>query len=141
MPNIAETLGIDGPLTPELGAALAAGRIREAAATMLMYHCSSCKNAFDEETVEAVLKRAAANTHGGTITPELEAIAGETTVEREIAMRLARIYDEADAVLKYQCQTCKGAFDEETVEAVLKRAAANTHGGAVTPELEAIAAR
>jgi DNA-directed RNA polymerase subunit RPC12/RpoP len=141
MSNIAETLGIDGPLTPELGQALAAARIREAAATMLMYHCSSCKNAFDEETVEGVIKRAAANTHGGAITPELEAIAGEPGVERSIALSLARLYDEADAVLKYQCSTCKGAFDEETVEGVIKRAAANTHGSAITPELELAGSR
>jgi DNA-directed RNA polymerase subunit RPC12/RpoP len=141
MPNVAETLGIDGPLTPELGQALAAARIREAAATMLMYHCSSCKNAFDEETVEGVLKRAAANTHGSAITPELEAVAGDMTAERQIALSIARIYDNADAMLKYQCSTCKGAFDEETVEGVLKRAAANSHGSAITPELELVASK
>ena len=139
MPTVAETLGTDGPLTPELGAALSAARIREMARTMLVYHCSTCKGAFDEETVEGVLKRAAANTHGGAITPELEAASEPTGIDREIALRLAKIYDEADAVLKYQCSTCKGAFDEETVEGVLKRAAANTHGEAITPELEVLA--
>ena len=75
MPNIAETLGTDGPITPELAAALSAARIREAAERMLVYHCSSCTGAFDEATVEGVLKRAAANTHGAAITPELESVA------------------------------------------------------------------
>ena len=42
----------------------------------------------------------------------------------------------ANAMLQYQCSTCKGAFDEETVQAVLKRAAANTHGDAITPQIE-----
>jgi hypothetical protein len=73
-----------------------------------------------------VLKRAAANTHGQAITPELEA-----------AVRMARIRDEAMALLVYHCGTCKNQFDEETYEAVIKRAAANTHGEAITPTIEA----
>lgn len=38
----------------------------------------------------------------------------------------------------------QGSFDEETVQAVLKRAAANTHGEEITPQIEsaiAVAAR
>ena len=97
---------------------------------MLVYQCSTCTGQFDELTVEAVLKRAAANEHGPAITPELEA-----------AVRMARIRDEAAALLVYHCGTCKGSFDEETYEAVIKRAAANVHGEAITPLLErAIAA-
>lgn len=38
--------------------------------------------------------------------------------------------------LRYECPTCRGLFAEATVEAILKRAAANSHGGAVTPEIE-----
>jgi len=71
-----------------------------------------------------VLKRAAANTHGQAITPELEA-----------AVRMARIRDEAMALLVYHCGTCKNQFDEETYEAVIKRAAANAHGEAITPTI------
>ena len=112
-------------------AALDAARIHDMAQRMLVYQCATCEGRFDESTVEAVLKRAAANTHGEAITPELEA-----------AVRAARVRDEARALLVYHCQTCKGEFDEETIEAVLKRAAANTHGEAITPELEAaLAAR
>ncbi|MEW6582456.1 MAG: DUF1059 domain-containing protein [Actinomycetota bacterium] len=42
------------------------------------YHCATCKETFAEETVEAVIKRAAAHNHkhhGGpeSITPEIEA--------------------------------------------------------------------
>jgi Protein of unknown function (DUF1059) len=42
------------------------------------YHCPTCNETFREETVEAVLKRAAAHNHdhhGGpeSLTPELEA--------------------------------------------------------------------
>ncbi len=45
-------------------------------------------------------------------------------------------------MLAYQCDSCTGQFDEATVNAVLKRAAANTHGGAITPLIEsAITAR
>ena len=55
----------------------------------------------------------------------------------EAALDAARIHDMAQRMLVYQCATCEGRFDESTVEAVLKRAAANTHGEAITPELEA----
>ena len=113
-------------LTPEITSALAASRLYDMANAMLQYQCSSCKGAFDEETVEAVLKRAAANTHGEAITPELEA-----------AVITARIREEAMKLLVYSCSTCTGQFDEETVQAVLKRAAANTHGEAITPQIEA----
>ena len=113
-------------LTPEITSALAASRLYDMANAMLQYQCSSCKGAFDEETVEAVLKRAAANTHGEAITPELEA-----------AVITARIRGEAMKLLVYSCSTCTGQFDEETVQAVLKRAAANTHGEAITPQIEA----
>ena len=140
MTNIAETLGMDLPITPELAAALAAGRIREAATQMLVYHCASCTGTFDEPAIAGVLKRAAANTHGGAITPELERVTGVEGPQRDIALRLARIRDDADAVLKYQCASCNGTFDEATIEGVLKRAAANTHGSAITPELELLAA-
>jgi DNA-directed RNA polymerase subunit RPC12/RpoP len=132
MSTIAEMLNAapDTTLTPELTKALGAARIYDMANAMLQYHCSTCKGTFDEETVEAVLKRAAANTHGEAITPDLEAAVG-----------IARIRDEAMKALVYACSTCKGQFDEETVEAVLKRAAANTHGVAITPEIEAAVAR
>jgi DNA-directed RNA polymerase subunit RPC12/RpoP len=113
-------------LTPEITSVLAASRLYDMANAMLQYQCSSCKGAFDEETVEAVLKRAAANTHGEAITPELEA-----------AVITARIREEAMKLLVYSCSTCTGQFDEETVQAVLKRAAANTHGEAITPQIEA----
>ena len=128
MTTIAEMLNAapGTTLTPEVTTALAAGRLYDMADVMLLYQCSTCKGAFDEETVEAVLKRAAANTHGEAITPELEA-----------AVTTARIRRDAMALLVYACNTCKGQFDEETVEAVLKRAAANTHGEAITPQLEA----
>lgn len=59
------------------------------------------------------------------------------TPEITTALAASRLYDMANAMLKYQCSTCKGAFDESTVEAVLKRAAANTHGEAITPQIEA----
>lgn len=113
-------------LTPELTKALGAAKLYDMANAMLQYHCATCTGEFDEATVEAVLKRAAANTHGEAITPELEAAVG-----------IARIRDEAMKALVYACATCKGSFDEETVEGVLKRAAANTHGEAITPQLEA----
>jgi len=113
-------------LTPEVTNALAASRLYDMANAMLQYQCSTCKGAFDEETVQGVLKRAAANTHGDAITPELEA-----------AVITARIRDEAMKLLVYSCSTCSGQFDEETVQGVLKRAAANTHGDAITPQLEA----
>ena len=113
-------------LTPEITSALAASRLYDMANAMLQYQCSSCKGAFDEATVAAVLKRAAANTHGEAITPELEA-----------AVITARIREEAMKLLVYSCSTCKGQFDEATVQAVLKRAAANTHGEAITPQIEA----
>ena len=113
-------------LTPELTKALGAAKLYDMANAMLQYHCSTCSGGFDESTVEAVLKRAAANTHGEAITPDLEA-----------AVRIARVRDEAMQSLIYACSTCKGTFDEETVQAVLKRAAANTHGEAITPQIEA----
>lgn len=112
-------------LTPELTNALAAGRLYDMANAALQYHCESCKGTFDEATVEAVLKRAAANTHGEAITPDLEA-----------AVIMARIRQDAMKLLVYACETCTGAFDEKTIQAVLKRAAANTHGEAITPQLE-----
>ncbi len=87
-----------------------------------------------------MLKRAAANAHGGAITPELERVAGMDSPQRDIALRLARIRDDSDAVLKYQCASCNGTSDEATVEGVLKCAAANAHGSAITPELELLAA-
>ncbi|MDH3227429.1 MAG: hypothetical protein OEM67_10125 [Thermoleophilia bacterium] len=93
----------------------------------LAYSCDTCKNEFDEETVEAVIKRAAANTHGEAITPGLESI-----------YLLAQMREAAGALLVYECETCKGEFDEETVQAVLKRAAANGHGKAITAELEGV---
>lgn len=131
MPPITEQLGSPAIVTPELHAALAAAQIHDAATRMLAYHCDTCSGQFDEATVEAVLKRAAANEHGEAITPELEA-----------AVRMARVRDEARALLIYHCQSCKGEIDEETYEAVIKRAAANTHGDAITPLLEsAIAAK
>ena len=40
-------------------------------------------------------------------------------------------------LLVHSYSTCTGQFDEETVQAVLKRAAANTHGEAITPQIEA----
>ncbi len=113
-------------ISPSAQAALDAARMFDMADRMLVYQCETCTGQFDESTVEAVLKRAAANTHGQAITPELEA-----------AVRAARVRDEARALLVYHCATCSGMFDESTVEAVLKRAAANTHGQAITPELEA----
>lgn len=110
-------------LTPELTKVLGAAKLYDMANAMLQYHCATCTGAFDESTVEAVLKRAAANTHGQAIKPELEA-----------AVRVARIRDVAIESLVYACSTCKGSFDEETVQAVVKRAGANTHGA---PQIEA----
>lgn len=132
MTPVAETLDVAPgvTLTPELTKALGAAKLYDMAVAMLRYHCDTCTGDFDESTVEAVLKRAAANSHGEAITPELEA-----------AVRVARIRDEAMASLVYACSTCKGSFDESTVEAVLKRAAANGHGGAITPLIEAAIAR
>jgi DNA-directed RNA polymerase subunit RPC12/RpoP len=131
MSTIAEMLDAapETTLTPELTKALGAAKLYDVAHAMLQYHCSTCTGGFDEATVEAVLKRAAANTHGEAITPELEA-----------AVRIMRIRDDALAELVYACSTCKGSFDEETVQAVLKRAAANTHGEAITPQIEAAVA-
>ncbi len=45
-------------------------------------------------------------------------------------------------IAEYHCQACNETFSEDTVEGVLKRAAAHNHthhGGpeAITPELEA----
>lgn len=128
MDQIHERLGSPAVVTPELSAALAAAQIHDAAQRMLAYQCATCSGRFDEATVEAVLKRAAANEHGDAITPELEA-----------AVRMARIRDEARALLVYHCSTCKGSFDEETYEAVIKRASANAHGEAITPLLERVA--
>ena len=125
MPRIAEQLGSPEVVTPQLQAALAAAQIHDAAMRMLVYQCDTCTGQFDEATVAAVLKRAAANEHGEAITPELEA-----------AVRMARVRDEAKALLIYHCQSCKGEFDEATYEAVIKRAAANTHGEAITPLIE-----
>ncbi len=125
MSPISEELGGPAVVTPGLQAALAAAQIHDAAMRMLVYQCTTCTGQFDEATVEAILKRAAANEHGESITPELEA-----------AVRMARIRDEARALLVYHCQTCRGEFDEATYEAVIKRAAANTHGEAITPLLE-----
>jgi DNA-directed RNA polymerase subunit RPC12/RpoP len=113
-------------ISPKAQATLDAARLFDMATDMLVYECDSCSGQFGESTVEAVLKRAAANTHGDALTPELEA-----------ALRAGRIRDEARALLVYHCATCSGEFDERTVEAVLKRAAANTHGEAITPTLEA----
>lgn len=59
------------------------------------------------------------------------------TPEITNALAASRLYDIANAMLKYQCSTCRDAFDEATVEAVLTRSAANTHGGAITPQIEA----
>lgn len=125
MRTISEQLGSPVVVTPRLQAALAAAGMHDEAVRMLAYHCETCTGQFDESTVEAVLKRAAANEHGEAITPELEA-----------AVRMARIRDEAAALLVYHCGTCKGSFDEETYEAVIARAAANGHGEAITPLLE-----
>jgi hypothetical protein len=125
MAPIHERLGTAEVVTPELTKALAAAQIHDAAMRMLVYHCETCKGIFGEESYEAVIKRAAANEHGQAITPELEA-----------AVRIARIRDEAKALLVYHCQSCKGEFDEETYEAVIKRAAANSHGEAITPLIE-----
>jgi len=112
--------------TPSVQAALNAARMYDMAQEMLRYECATCSGQFDESTVEAVIKRAAANTHGQAITPELEA-----------AARAVRMRDEARELLVYHCASCGGTFDEATVEAVIKRAAANTHGEAITPHLEA----
>ena len=125
MPRIAEQLGSPAVVTPQLQSALAAAQIHDAAMRMLVYQCDTCTGQFDEATVAAVLKRAAANEHGEAITPELEA-----------AVRMARVRDEAKALLIYHCQSCRGEFDEATYEAVIKRAAANTHGEAITPLIE-----
>lgn len=73
-----------------------------------------------------MIKRAAANTHGEALTPEPEA-----------AVRMARVRDDAMALLVYHCGTCRGSFDDETYEAIIKRAAANSHGEAITPQIEA----
>lgn len=121
-------------MDPKLAAAVGAMRIRDAAQAMLVYHCATCTGTFAEPTAEGVLARAAANRHGFAITPELESI----TRDEETALRLLWIRSEADRVLKYHCDTCTGAFDESTVEGVLKRAAANAHGEAITPELEVL---
>lgn len=125
MAPIHEQLGTAEVVTPELTKALAAAQIHDAAQRMLVYHCETCTGQFGEESYEAVIKRAAANEHGEAITPEIEA-----------AVRIARIRDEARALLVYHCQSCKGEFDEETYEAVIKRAAANSHGEAITPLIE-----
>ena len=113
-------------ITPSERAALDAARLYDMAEQMLVYECQSCTGEFAESTVEAVIKRAAANTHGQAITPELEGVA-----------RALRVRDEAKAMLVYRCATCTGRLDESTVEAVIARAAANTHGEAITPHLEA----
>lgn len=72
MPSISEQLGSPAVVTPQLEAALAAARMHDEAVRMLVYQCSTCTGQFDESTVEAVLKRAAANAHGEAITPLLE---------------------------------------------------------------------
>ena len=55
-----------------------------------------------------------------------------------------RIRDEAMASLVYACSTCKNTFDEETASPSSSVAAADTHGEAITPQIEsaiAVAAR
>lgn len=128
MTAIAETLGVapTTKLTPDLTKALAAAKLYDMSSALLQYHCSTCTGKFDEATVEAVIKRAAANAHGDAITPELEA-----------AVAIGRIRHQALDSLVYACASCSGSFDEKTVEGVLKRAAANTHGEAITPLIEA----
>lgn len=113
-------------ITPSERAALDAAQLYDMAQRTLVYECETCTGGSDESTVEAVIKRAAANTHGQAITPELEGVA-----------RAVRVRDEARALLVYRCATCTGRFDESTVEAVIKRSAADTHGEAITPYLEA----
>jgi len=51
------------------------------------YHCATCNETFSEDTVEGVLKRAAAHEHehhGGpeSITPEIEALLRERVTQR-----------------------------------------------------------
>ncbi|MGD9696151.1 MAG: hypothetical protein AB7V42_10880 [Thermoleophilia bacterium] len=40
--------------------------------------------------------------------------------------------------LRYECGTCTGLFGERTADAVIRRAAANRHGSAITPDLEVL---
>jgi hypothetical protein len=61
------------PRAPEVATALAASRLHDEAQPMLVYRCATCKGSFDGGTVEAVLDRAAADTHGEAITPAIEA--------------------------------------------------------------------
>ena len=128
MNTVAQMLNVSPgtKLTPEVTKALGAAQLYDLANAMLKYHCESCSGTFDEATIEGVLKRAAANTHGEALTPELEA-----------AVAIARVRDAAMQALVYSCASCKGTFDEATIEGVLKRAAANTHGDAITPQVEA----
>ena len=62
------------------------------------------------------------------------------TLELAAALAAARLWEAASQMLIYRCASCTGTFDEATVEGVLKRAAANAHGSAITPELELLAA-
>jgi hypothetical protein len=55
----------------------------------------------------------------------------------QAAIDAARMYDTAQRMVQFQCATCSGECDESTVEGALKRAAADTHGQAITPEIEA----
>ena len=61
-----------------------------------------------------------------------------TEPSRRPAANLARGADNSGLRLVYSCLTCVGVFGEGTAEAVLKRAAANRHGPAITPELEGL---
>lgn len=106
-------------------AAIAAAKVYDEVTAQLAYSCEVCTNTFDEPTVEGVLKRAASNAHGDAITPGLEPV-----------YLLGRMREDAHALLVYQCESCTGEFDEATVDAVLKRAAANPHGDAITADLE-----
>lgn len=57
------------------------------------------------------------------------------TQEQEKALQAAETHDTIGRLLHLHCTTCE-QFDERTVEGVIKRAAANEHGDAMTPELE-----
>ena len=67
----------------------------------------------------------------------LNAVPGITlTPEITNALAASRLYDMANAILKYQCASCKRAFDEDR-RGGPQAAAANTHGEAITPQVEA----
>ena len=57
------------------------------------------------------------------------------TQEQQKALHAAETHDKIGELLHLHCTTCE-QFDERTVEGVLKRAAVNEHGDAMTPELE-----